>query len=90
MLTLHKIVGGRSGAYAAYLTSIEDTGDYYVGPHGDPWAMPGTVARQTGDRMGTERTGGRPRRPARSPRRTGPEDRRAGRARLASRPGCRP
>src|SRR5260221_190071 len=41
VLTLHKITGGRSGAYAPYLTSIEDTGDYYVGPHGDPWASPG-------------------------------------------------
>ena len=41
MLTLHKIVGGRAGAYAAYLTSIEATGDYYVGPDGDPWAAPG-------------------------------------------------
>jgi conjugative relaxase-like TrwC/TraI family protein len=41
VLTLHKILGGRAGAYAAYLTSIEDTGDYYVGPDGDPWAAPG-------------------------------------------------
>ena len=41
MLSLHKITGARTGAYAAYLTSIEDTGDYYVGPHGDPWASPG-------------------------------------------------
>ncbi len=41
MLTLHKILGGRAGAYATYLTSIEDTGDYYIGPDGDPWATPG-------------------------------------------------
>jgi conjugative relaxase-like TrwC/TraI family protein len=41
VLTLHKIVGGRAGAYAAYLTSIEASGDYYVGPHGDPFAAPG-------------------------------------------------
>ena len=41
MLTLHKIAGGRGGAYATYLTSIEATGDYYVGPDGDPWAAPG-------------------------------------------------
>ena len=41
MLTLHKILGGRAGAYATYLTSIEDTGDYYIGPDGDPWASPG-------------------------------------------------
>ena len=38
MLTLHKVAGGRAGAYAEYLTSIEATGDYYVGPDGDPWA----------------------------------------------------
>jgi len=41
MLTLHKVLGGCAGAYATYLTSIEDTGDYYVGPDGDPWAAPG-------------------------------------------------
>ncbi len=41
MLTLHKILGGRAGAYARYLTNIEDTGDYYVGPDGDLWAAPG-------------------------------------------------
>jgi conjugative relaxase-like TrwC/TraI family protein len=52
VLTLHKILGGRAGAYARYLTSIEDTGDYYIGPDGDPWAALGTWLGRLAERGG--------------------------------------